>query len=467
VSAAEAAAAAAGSSGVRKPPSIALRRRVIAASAIGTTVEWYDFLLYGTAAALVFGKVFFPRSDPLTGTMLAFATYGVGFLARPFGGVVFGHFGDRIGRKRLLMLSMLMMGIATFLIGVLPTFNQVGVAAPAMLIGLRLVQGFGLGGQWGGAILMSAEYGDAKRRGLWTGITQAGGGLGNFLATAVLAVLAATLSQADFLAWGWRIQFLLSVVLIGIGIWVRVSLAESPVFEEALEKAEEGAHAAPVLETLRRMPGRVVLGGALKFGENISFYLMTAFAITYVTEMLHLSRSVALNGVLAGALVATISMPLWAWLSDRIGRRPVYGFGAAGLAIWAFAFYPMLDTRSPGLIMLAIVIGLLVHSAMNGPQGAVISELFPTRIRYSGASLCYQVTSIVGGSWAPIISLALFKQFHSTVPISIYLAGSCAVSLIATILARETRGLTFAQIDAEDLASRPSRPATSPELPAA
>ena len=433
----------------RRPPPAALRARVIAASAIGTTVEWYDFLLYGTAAALVFGKVFFPKSDPLTGTMFAFATYGVGFLARPVGGIIFGHYGDRIGRKQLLMLSMLIMGTATFLIGVLPTFNQVGVLAPILLVTLRLAQGFGLGGQWGGAILMSAEYGDARRRGLWTGLTQAGGGFGNFLATAVLAVLAATLSPADFLAWGWRIPFLLSVVLIGIGLWVRVSLAESPVFEQALEQAEEGAHDAPVLETLRTLPWQVVLGGALKIGENISFYLMTAFAITYVTEMLHLSRSVALNGVLAGALVATVSMPLWAALSDRIGRRPVYAFGAAGLVVWAFCFYPMLDTRNPALIAAAVVVGLLVHSAMNGPQGAIIAELFPTRVRYSGASLCYQVTSIVGGSWAPIVSLALYRHFHSTLPISLYLAGACAISFVAALLAKETKGLTFAQIDGE------------------
>src|SRR5205814_4364102 len=307
----------------RIPPSASLRRRVMIASAIGTTVEWYDFLLYGTAAALVFGKVFFPKSDPLTGTMFAFATYGVGFMARPIGGIIFGHFGDRIGRKRLLIISLLLMGIATFLIGLLPTFNQVGVLAPTLLVILRLVQGFGLGGQWGGAILMSAEFGEARHRDLWTGFTQAGGGLGNFLATGVLAVMAATLSQADFLAWGWRIPFLLSFVLIGIGLWARMSLVESPVFQEAVESAADGAHAAPVLEVMRRMPGRVVLGGALKFGENISFYLMTAFAITYVTEMLHLSRTVALNGVLAGALAATVSMPLWALLSDRIGRRPV------------------------------------------------------------------------------------------------------------------------------------------------
>jgi metabolite-proton symporter len=419
--------------------------KVIFASAVGTTVEWYDFLLYGSAAALVFGKVFFTASSPLTGTMLAFATYGVGFLARPFGGVIFGHFGDRVGRKAILTISMLIMGVATFLIGVLPTYSQAGIAAPIMLVILRLAQGFGLGGQWGGAILMSAEFGDAKRRGLWTGFTQAGGGFGNFLATLVLAVLAATLKPEDFLAWGWRIPFLLSVVLIVIGLWVRASLEESPVFEAALEAAE--AHSAPVLETLRRRPWQVLLGGGLKFGENISFYLMTAFGITYITEMLHLSRSVALNGVLVGAALGALTMPLWGWLSDKIGRRPVYGFGAAGLIVWAFAFYPLLETKSPALIVLAMAVGVTVHSAMNGPQGAFIAELFPTRIRYSGASLCYQVTSIVGGSWAPLISLALFKHYHSSLPISIYLAGSCAVSLVATILAKETKGLTFAQID--------------------
>ena len=428
----------------RKP---ALTGRVIFASAIGTTVEWYDFLLYGSAAALVFGRVFFPKSDPITQAMLAFTTYAVGFLARPVGGILFGHFGDRIGRKKILTISMLIMGAATFAIGLLPTYAQAGLLAPVLLVLLRLAQGFGLGGQWGGAILMSAEFGSAARRGLWTGFTQAGGGLGNFLATLVLAVMAAVLPADAFLAWGWRIPFLLSVVLILIGLWVRHALEETPVFEAALQGA--AAHAAPVLVTLQQRPGKVLLGGALKFGENISFYLMTAFGITYITEMLHRSRSVALNGVLVGAALGALTMPLWGLLSDRIGRRPVYGFGTAGLMVWAFVFYPLLDTGSPALITLAMAVGVTVHSAMNGSQGAFIAELFPTRIRYSGASLCYQVTSIVGGSWAPLISLALYKQFHSTLPISLYLAGSCAVSLVATLLARETKGLTFAEIDAE------------------
>ncbi len=427
---------------VRKP---ALTGRVIFASAIGTTVEWYDFLLYGSAAGLVFGKLFFPKSDPMTGAMLSFATFGVGFLARPVGGVIFGHFGDRVGRKRILTISMLIMGFATFAIGLLPTYGQVGVLAPVLLILLRLAQGFGLGGQWGGAILMSAEYGSAKRRGLWTGFTQAGGGLGNFLATLVLAVMAATLPSDQFLSWGWRVPFLLSVILIVIGLWVRTALEETPVFEAAVSGA--AAHTAPVLETLKRKPWQVAIGGGLKFGENISFYLMTAFGITYITEMLHLPRTVALNGVLVGAALGALTMPLWGLLSDKIGRRPVYGFGAAGLIAWAFAFYPLLETKSPALITLAMAVGVTVHSAMNGPQGAFIAELFPTRIRYSGASLCYQVTSIIGGSWAPIISLALFQRFHSAVPISIYLAFSCAVSLVAVLFAKETKGRTFEEID--------------------
>jgi metabolite-proton symporter len=429
-------------------PTPAARRRAVFASAIGTTVEWYDFLLYGTAAALVFNKVFFPKSDPLTGTLLAFATYAVGFAARPLGGIVFGHFGDRIGRKLLLILSLLIMGGTTFLIGLLPTFNQVGLWAPAMLIALRLVQGFGLGGEWGGAMLMAVEYGEDKHRGLWGGLTQAGGSIGNFLATGILALAATVLSPHDFLAWGWRIPFLASAVLIGIGWWARATLTESPVFRAALADAD-GAHVAPVIETLKTRPWQVVIGGGLKFGENVSYYLMTTFGLTYLTEILGVPRGMALVGMLAGAFVAFTTMPLWSALSDRVGRRRVYAFGAGGLAVWAFAYYPILATRQPGLIVAALMVAMLLHSAMNGPQGAFIAELFPTRIRYSGASLCYQVTTIVGGSWAPIISVLLFKHYHSTIPISVYLAASCVISLICALAARETAGLTFAELDAE------------------
>jgi metabolite-proton symporter len=438
----------------------AMRRQAVFASAIGTTVEWYDFLLYGTAAALVFNKVFFPQSDPLTGTMLAFATYAVGFLARPLGGVVFGHYGDRIGRKLLLVLSLLIMGGTTVLIGLLPTFDQVGIWAPIMLVTLRLVQGFGLGGEWGGAVLMAVEHGEDRHRGLWGGLTQAGGSVGNFLATGILALAAALLSPADFLAWGWRIPFLASAILIGIGWWARATLNEGPVFRQALAVAD-GAHRSPVLTTLRTRPWQVVLGGGLKFGENVSYYLMTTFGLTYLTQMLKVPRGVALLGMLVGAAVAFTTMPLWSALSDRVGRRRVYAFGAGGLVLWAFAYYPILATRSPGLIVADLVVAMLLHSAMNGPQAAFIAEMFPTRIRYSGASLCYQVTTIVGGSWAPIVSVLLFQHFHSTVPISAYLAISCTVSLVCALAARETAGLTFAQLDAEPAQQKgpPSRTA--------
>ncbi|THD77550.1 MAG: MFS transporter [Phenylobacterium sp.] len=415
-------------------------------AAIGTTIEWYDFLLYATAAALVFGKLFFPTHAGLAGATLAFSTYALGFLARPLGAVVFGHLGDRIGRKTLLITSLFLMGGATFCIGLLPTYNAVGVAAPLMLIGLRLLQGFGLGGEWAGAILMAAEYADAPRRGFWCGLVQAGGAAGNLLATGILAVLAATQSEAAFLAWGWRVPFLFSAVLIVIGLWVRASVEESPVFRAA--RAEAGVHRAPVTEALRTRWVGVALGAALKIGENISYYVMTAFTITYVTEVMKLPRSVALNGVLAGGVAGAVTMPLWSWLSDKIGRRPVYAFGAAGVGIWLFVFFPLVRTGQPAVIALAILAGVAIQSAMNGPQGAFIAELFPTRVRYSGASLSYQLPAIIGGSLAPIISIGLLNATGSTVPISIYVAGACAISLVAALIARETKGQTFAEIDA-------------------
>ena len=429
------------------PSSPATLRKVVLASMIGTTIEWYDFFLYGTAAALVFNKLFFPQADPLTGTMLAFATYALGFVARPLGGLVFGHFGDRIGRKQLLMLSLVLMGGSTFLIGLLPTFDQVGLLAPLALVLLRLVQGFAVGGEWGGAVLMVCEYGDAKRRGFWAGWPQAGVPAGNLLAAAVLAIMSATQSDADFLAWGWRVPFLLSAVLIGVGYWVRSSLAESPVFEAAIEAS--GVAQAPVVEAIRRRPGGIAVGMGLRVGENISYYVITAFSITYVTEVVGLSRTVALDALLAGAAAECVAIPLFAWLSDKVGRRPVYFVGAAGMAIFGFAFFRMLDTGMTPMVLAAVIVGLVLHGAMYGPQAAFIAELFPTRFRYSGASLAYQATSIFAGSLAPIIALALFKETKSAVPIAIYLFIAAAISAISALVARETRGKTFAEIDAE------------------
>ena len=423
-------------------------RKVVAASMIGTTIEWYDFFLYGTAAALVFNKLFFPASEPLVGTMLAFGTYALGFAARPLGGVIFGHYGDRIGRKKLLMLSLMLMGGATILIGCLPTHGQVGVLAPIMLIVLRLVQGFAVGGEWGGAVLIVAEHGDAARRGFWTSWPQAGVALGSLLASGMLATMAAVQSEADFLAWGWRVPFLLSAVLIGVGWWIRATVEESPTFREVAKEAAS-LPKAPALEAIRTRPLRLIIGGGLKFAENISYYIVTVFSITYVTQAVGLSRQAALNAILIASAVHVVLIPMFGWLSDRIGRRPVYAFGAFGMMLWAFAFFRLLDTADPTMITLACVGALFFHGAMYGPQAAFLAEMFPTRIRYSGVSLAYQVTSIFAGSLAPLIAAALLAATGSGMPVAIYVAGASLVTGIAALAARETRGKTFAEIDAE------------------
>jgi len=423
-------------------------RRVVAASMIGTTIEWYDFFLYGTAAALVFNRLFFPSSEPLVGTMLAFATYALGFVARPLGGVVFGHFGDRIGRKRLLMLSLMLMGGATVLIGCLPTHDQVGILAPAMLIGLRLVQGFAVGGEWGGAVLIVAEHGDAERRGFWASWPQAGVAAGSLMASGILALMAGLQSEADFLAWGWRVPFLLSAVLIGVGWWVRTTVEESPAFRDVAKKAA-AIEKAPALEAIRRRPRQLLIGAGLKFAENISYYIITVFSITYVTQAVGLSRQVALNAILVASALHCVLIPFFGGLSDRIGRRPVYAFGAFGMMLWIFAFFPLLDTARPAMITLACVGALVFHGAMYGPQAAFLAEMFPTTIRYSGVSLSYQVTSIFAGSLAPLIAAALLAATGSGMPVAIYVAAAALLTGIAALVARETKGKTFAEIDAE------------------
>ena len=420
-------------------------RRVVMASLIGTTIEWYDFFLYGSAAALVFNKLFFPEFDPLVGTMLAFATYALGFVARPVGGIVFGHFGDRIGRKRLLMLSLVLMGVATILIGLLPTYAQIGVWAPIALIVLRLVQGFAVGGEWGGAVLMAAEHGDAARRGFWASWPQAGVPAGNLLAAAVLAIMAAVQSEAEFLDWGWRVPFVLSALLVVIGWYIRNRVSESPMFEAEIEAAEAPAK-VPAIDVLRERPKALVLGAGLRVGENISYYILTVFSLTYLVDVSHESRSVALNALLIGAAVQFFAIPALALLSDRIGRRPVYALGAFGLAVWSFIMFGLLGSGDNASIVLALVVGLVLHGAMYGPQAAFITELFPTRIRYSGVSIAYQLTSIVAGSLAPIIALWLYREYGSATPVAIYVAVACVISGVSALLARETRGLELAAI---------------------
>jgi metabolite-proton symporter len=420
-------------------------RRVVMASLIGTTIEWYDFFLYGSAAALIFNKLFFPSYDPFVGTLLSFGVYAVGFVARPLGGIVFGHFGDRIGRKRLLMLSLILMGVATVLIGLLPTYAQIGVWAPIGLIILRLVQGFAVGGEWGGAVLMAAEHGDASRRGFWASWPQAGVAAGSLLSAGVLALMAGIQSEEDFMSWGWRVPFLISALLVLVGWYIRNRVSESPMFEQAIDEAEVPPK-LPAMEVIRERPKAILLGAGLRVGENISYYILTVFSLTYLVDVAAETRSLALNALLIGAAVQFFAIPLFAFLSDRIGRRPVYAFGGLGLAAWAFLFFPLLGSGSSGSIILALVVGLVLHSAMYGPQAAFITELFPTRIRYSGVSIAYQLTSIVAGSLAPIIALALYKQYGSAMPVAIYVATTCAISGVSALLARETRGVELKEI---------------------
>ncbi|MEK6439120.1 MFS transporter [Pseudonocardia sp. T1-2H] len=426
--------------------------RVVLASLVGATIEWYDFFLYSAAAALVFNTVFFPASDPLVGTMLALGTYALGFVARPVGGIVFGHFGDRVGRKQLLMISLIMMGLATVGIGLLPTYAQVGIWAPIMLVVLRLIQGFAVGGEWGGAVLLVAEYGTAKGRGFWTSWPQVGVPAGNLLAAGVLAVLAGFQSDADFEAWGWRIPFLLSAVLVLIGYWIRQSVAETPVFVEAQRRAAERKQRierSPAIEAVRRHPRGLLLGMGLRLGENVTYYIVTAFSLVYATEVVGLPKSVILNAVLVAAAVQVAMLPAWGALSDRFGRRPVLAIGALGTAIWGFAFFRLLETGATVNVVIAMVVGLVLHGAMSGPEAAFISEMFSTPVRYSASSIAYQLSSILAGSVAPIIALELFRRTGSATAISIYLVATCAVSLVAIVVARENKGRTFEEIDAE------------------
>jgi metabolite-proton symporter len=418
---------------------------VILSSLIGTTIEWYDFFLYGSAAALVFNKLFFPSFDPLVGTLLAFATYAVGFVARPLGGMVFGHFGDRIGRKKLLMWSLVTMGLATVLIGLLPSYGTIGIWAPIGLIVLRVLQGFAVGGQWGGAVLMAAEHGDAKRRGYWASWPQAGVPMGSLLSAGILALMAGVQSEADFLAWGWRVPFLLSAILVATGWYIRNRVAESPMFEVEIEAAE-APPSAPIMEVFRERRRGVLIGAGLRVGENIVYYVLTVFSLTFLVDVAAQSRSLALDALLIGAAVQFVSIPLLAILSDRIGRRPVYAFGGFGSAVFIFFFFPMLASGNDAMIILAIVIGLVLHASMYAPQAAFITELFPTRIRYSGVSIAYQLTAIFAGSLAPIIALWLYKDLHSSVPVSIYVAVACAISGVSALLARETRGVELSEV---------------------
>jgi metabolite-proton symporter len=418
--------------------------RVVAASMAGTTVEWYDFFLYGVAAAVVFPAVFFPSNDPAVGTLLALGTFAIGFIARPLGGLVFGHYGDILGRKKLLVISLVAMGVATFAIGLLPGYATIGIAAPLLLTLLRLVQGFAIGGEWGGAVLIVSEHGDPARRGYWASWPQAGVPFGQLLANALLFLLAAVQSEEAFQSWGWRIPFLLSAVLVLIGLYIRLSIEESPIFKEAQAKAAELAAAGekeivPILDVFRRYPREVFTAMGARFVENVCYYIFTVVITSYVVQRLGLPSSFVLGAVLIGAAVHLAVIPVWGALSDRFGRKPIYLLGAAGVGVWAFVFIALVDTRNFALTTLAVVGGLVFHAAMYGPQAAFLSEMFGTKVRYSGVSIGYQLASVVAGGLAPLIAVALYTSFDSGYAVSVYVALSALLTIVAVASYGETR----------------------------
>ena len=413
-------------------------RKVIAASVFGTIIEWYDFLIYGTAAALVFNKLFFPSFDPLVGTLAALAAYGVGFLGRPLGAVIFGHYGDRIGRKAMLIATMLTMGLATFAVGCLPTYEQVGIFAPIMLVILRILQGVGLGGEWGGAVILVLEHGSTERRGFYGSLVQTGFPIG--LVAASLAFAAVTrLPEADFLAWGWRLPFLASIVLVVFGYYVRKKVAESPIFERLKETKQLSR--LPVVEAITKNTRSFLVSAGLKVSENAWVYILTVFIVLYSTTYLKLPRQMILDAFLYAAVVEFITIPIFGFLSDKVGRRPFYFFGSLFTIAFVFPLFWLIDSKSVAIITATVIVALsLGHGTMFGPQAAYFPELFGARVRYSGASTGFQFAAALAGGFSPIIATAILGYSGTTTGISLYMMGLAAITLIATCFAHETVG---------------------------
>lgn len=426
-----------GVAGALSEPAIESRdmRKVALASAIGNTIEYYDFTLYATATALVFNKIFFPSFDPLVGSLAAFATFFMGYCARPLGGILFGHYGDRIGRKTALLLTMLIMGIGTFLMGLLPSYEQIGVLAPIALILLRMAQGIGIGGEYGGGMVMTVEHAPPARRGFYSALVHVGVPAGFLIPILLLGTLSTTMSEADFLAWGWRLPFLFSIVLVGIGLYIRVSLSESPAFARVLKEGRTAT--LPVVEAVRDHRRNVIFGIGAKIAESGLFNIYAVFAITYCVGSLGLPRQDILNGVLIGCALECLTLPLFGALSDRIGRRAVYLGGMAFQALLAWPFFLMLGTGEPALIWMAIALGLaLGHGSVYGAQGAYFSELFPARIRYSGLSVVQQVGPILGGGLSPLIATALLAEYGTVWMVAAYMSAIAILSAICALALR-------------------------------
>ena len=437
------------SSGLSDADHSAQLRKAVVAATVGTTIEWYDFFIYGTAAGLIFPKLFFPNQDALTGTLAAFSTYFIGFVGRPIGAAIFGHYGDRIGRKATLISTLLVMGIATFLIAFVPSYASIGVWGAVILTVLRMLQGIGVGGEWGGSVLIAMEWSRGHgSRGLVASWPQFGVPSGLFLAN--LAILGfSAWAGADFATWGWRIPFLLSIVLIGIGLWIRLGILETPVFQQLLDTKK--IEKAPILEVIKRHPREIILSALVRMAEQAPFYIFTAFVFAYGTGTLHMSRNLILTAVLVASCVSFITIPLSGHISDLIGRRKMYLIGAAVTGLFGFLYFGMLDTALPSAVFIAIVLSLIPHDMMYGLQAALIAEAFTPRLRYSGASLGYQLASIVAGGPAPLIATALFASYHTGYAISIYIAACAVVSLVSAALMPDHTGQDIsAEYDAAD-----------------
>ena len=411
---------------------------VVFAGSIGTIIEWYDFFIYGTAAALVFNTLFFPNIDPLAGTLASLATFSVGFIARPVGRAIFGHFGDRIGRKVMLMITMVIMALATFAVGCLPTYKEIGVWAPVLLVILRFTQGVCVGGEWGGASLMVIEHAPAARRGLFGSLVQIGAPLGLVASSGVFA-LVTMMPEADFKSWGWRIPFLLSILLLGVGWFVRARVPETPIFEEIKRRGAISRN--PFIEAIFKNPRSLLLAVGLKISEVSWFYILNIFIVVYATSQLNLPRALLLNAIFIAALVAAIAIPLFGWLSDHIGRRVFYFFGTIFTACFAFPLFWLLSTKDPQIIILTVVVALSFGwGTMFAPESAYFPELFDTRVRYSGASIGFQLSAALGGGFSPIIATALAGYMGGTAGVSMMLILLSSITFIATLFAKETKG---------------------------
>src|SRR5881398_400884 len=412
--------------------------RAVVASTVGTSIEWYDYFLFGTMGALVFAKLFFPKSDPLTGTLNTYAIFFAGFLARPIGAWLFGTYGDRIGRKATLIATLLFMGVATFLIGVMPTYSTLGLWAAVILVVLRLCQGIGVGGEWGGSVLMSMEWGSQKRKGFLGSWPQFGVPVGLFLAT-VVTLITQNLTGASFLTWGWRIPFLLSIILVGVGLYIRLGILETPVFRALM--AERRVEPRPVREVVRRNWREIILSALLRLPEQAPFYLFTTFVYTFGT-VLKFQRSFLLTAVVVASLVSFVSIPLSGYLSDVIGRKRMYMIGIATMAVWGFVYFGLYATAIAGVVFVVIALSLIPHDMQYGPQASLVAESFTGRLRYSGASLGYQLASVVAGGPAPYIATKiwagqLFLPGKNPYMISLYILLCCVIGFVAVVLLKD------------------------------